>query len=74
MEGVLVYIDARPTLVERDRDDIESTGLISQAAPREKVYRHPGNPVLLQIGHGGGGSPERVGRPGLDLHEHDRAR
>ena len=41
-----------------DRDHVESAGLIGKAAPRQKVYRHPGNPVLLHIGHGGGGPPK----------------
>ena len=71
MECVLVYINARPTAVERDRNNIESAGQIGKAAPRQKVYRHLADPVLLPAGDRLGAIPERLRRPRLDLDEHD---
>jgi hypothetical protein len=60
-------------MVERDRNNIESAGLICKAAPRQKVYRHLANPVLLPASHRLGTITERRGRPRLDLHEHNHA-
>ena len=73
VEGVSIYLNARPAIVHVDGDHVEPARAVVQPVPGQIVYGHLREAALFPCRDRLGAAAELFADSGLDLHEHRRA-
>jgi hypothetical protein len=72
VEGVSIYLNARPAIVHLDGDHVEPARTVVQPVPGQIVYGHLRDASLFPGRERLGAAAELFANSSLDLHEHRR--